>query len=139
MRRLVRVVTVLFWASVALMTVLVGLSWVAPGLRDEQTFLSLSGVSVGLRRFVLRCCSGKSSAPTANSSAPFGGRAGTSAWKRRATSGPLKRGSTPPPWVSPSLSHGTCCPPCSCPEQAACRILHSVATPRSYDSRVSYT
>jgi hypothetical protein len=48
MRRLVRVVTVLFWASVALMTVLVGLSWVAPGLRDEQTFLSLSGVSVGL-------------------------------------------------------------------------------------------
>ena len=48
MRRMVGVVTVAFWASAALMTVLVGLSWVAPGLRDEQAFLSLSGVSVGL-------------------------------------------------------------------------------------------
>jgi ABC-type Fe3+ transport system permease subunit len=48
MRRLVGVVTVVFWASVALMMVLVVLSWVAPGLRDEQSFLSLSGVSVGL-------------------------------------------------------------------------------------------
>ena len=48
MRRVVGVVTVAFWASAALMTVLVGLSWVAPGLRDEQAFLSLSGVSVGL-------------------------------------------------------------------------------------------
>jgi hypothetical protein len=48
MRRLVGVVTVVFWASVALMMVLVVLSWVAPGLRDEQSFLSLSGVSVEL-------------------------------------------------------------------------------------------
>jgi hypothetical protein len=48
MRRVVGVVTVAFWASAALMTVLVGLSWVAPGLRDQQSFLLLSGVSVGL-------------------------------------------------------------------------------------------
>jgi hypothetical protein len=48
MRRVVGVVTVLFWGSAALMTALVGLSWVAPGVRDEQSFLSLSGASVGL-------------------------------------------------------------------------------------------
>ena len=48
MRRVLGVVTVAFWASAALMTVLAGLSWAAPGLRDEQAFLSLSGVSVGL-------------------------------------------------------------------------------------------
>ena len=48
MRRLVGVIMVLFWASAALMTALVVLSWVAPGVRDEQTFLTLSGASVGL-------------------------------------------------------------------------------------------
>ena len=48
MRRAVGVVTIAFWTSAALMTVLVGLSWAAPGVRDEQSFLSLSGVSVGL-------------------------------------------------------------------------------------------
>jgi hypothetical protein len=48
MRRVVGVLTVVFWASAALMVVLVVLSWVAPGLRDEQAFLSLSDVSVGL-------------------------------------------------------------------------------------------
>jgi hypothetical protein len=40
MRRLVGVLTVVFWASAALMVVLVMLSWVAPGLRDQQSFLS---------------------------------------------------------------------------------------------------
>ena len=48
MRRVAGVVTVAFWASATLMTVLVGLSWVTPGLRDQQSFLLLSGVSVGL-------------------------------------------------------------------------------------------
>jgi hypothetical protein len=48
MRRVVGVVTVVFWASAALMTALVGLSWAAPGVRDEQSFLSLSGATVGL-------------------------------------------------------------------------------------------
>jgi hypothetical protein len=48
MNRLVGVVRVVFWVSAALMTVLVGLSWAAPGLRDQQSFLTLSGVSVGL-------------------------------------------------------------------------------------------
>jgi hypothetical protein len=47
-RLVVGAVTVVFWASVVLMTVLVVLSWVAPGLRDEQSFLTLSGVLVGL-------------------------------------------------------------------------------------------
>ena len=48
MRRVAGVVTVAFWASATLMTVLVGLSSVTPGLRDQQSFLLLSGVSVGL-------------------------------------------------------------------------------------------
>ena len=48
MRRLIGVVTVVFWGSAAIMTALVGLSWVAPGMRDEQAFLSLSGASVVL-------------------------------------------------------------------------------------------
>jgi membrane protein implicated in regulation of membrane protease activity len=48
MRRLVGVVTVVFWGSAAIMTALVGLSWAAPGMRDEQAFLSLSGASVVL-------------------------------------------------------------------------------------------
>ncbi len=47
-RRVVGVIAVLFWASAALMSALVGLSWVAPGVRDEQSFLTLSGASVAL-------------------------------------------------------------------------------------------
>ncbi len=47
-KRVVGVVTVLFWASVALMTALVGLSWAAPGVRGEQLFLNSSGALVGL-------------------------------------------------------------------------------------------
>ncbi len=42
MRRVVGVATVLFWASAALMTVLVVLFWVAPGLHDERS-LNLLG------------------------------------------------------------------------------------------------
>ena len=48
MRRVVDVVTVLFWASVALLAARVMLSWVAPGVRDQQFFLTLSGTSVAL-------------------------------------------------------------------------------------------
>lgn len=40
-RRVVGVVTILFWVSAALMTALVILSWVAPGVRDERSFLYL--------------------------------------------------------------------------------------------------
>jgi hypothetical protein len=47
MRRMVGVATVLFWASAALMTVLV-LFWVAPGLRDERSLNLLGGIFVGL-------------------------------------------------------------------------------------------
>ena len=48
MKRLVGVVTVVFWASAALMTVLVVLSWAAPGVRDQWSFNLLGGMSVGL-------------------------------------------------------------------------------------------
>ena len=48
MRRVVGVVTVLFWASAALMTVLVVLFWVAPGLREERSLNLLGGIFVGL-------------------------------------------------------------------------------------------
>ena len=48
MKRVVGVVTVLFLASAVLMTVLVGLSWVAPGVRDERSFNLLGGACVGL-------------------------------------------------------------------------------------------
>jgi hypothetical protein len=48
MRRVVGVTTVLFWASAALMTVLVVLFWVAPGLREERSLNLLDGIFVGL-------------------------------------------------------------------------------------------
>jgi hypothetical protein len=48
MRRVVGVATVLFWASAALMTVLVVLFWVAPGLREERSLNLLGGLFVGL-------------------------------------------------------------------------------------------
>ena len=48
MRRVVGVATVLFWASAALMTVLVVLFWVAPGLREERSLHLLGGIFVGL-------------------------------------------------------------------------------------------
>jgi hypothetical protein len=48
MRRVVGVVTVLFWASAALWAVLVALSWAAPTLLEELFFLNLSGASLGL-------------------------------------------------------------------------------------------
>jgi hypothetical protein len=47
MRRVVGVATVLFWTSAALMTVLVVLFWVAPGLRDERSLHLLGGIFVG--------------------------------------------------------------------------------------------
>jgi hypothetical protein len=48
MRRVVGVATVLFWASAALMTVLVVLFWVAPGLREARSLNLLGGMFVGL-------------------------------------------------------------------------------------------
>ncbi len=47
-KRVAGVVTVAFWASAALMTVLVVLFWVAPGLRDERSLNLLRGIFVGL-------------------------------------------------------------------------------------------
>jgi len=48
MERLVGVVRVVFWASAALMTVLVVLSWAAPGVREEWFFNLLGGTCAGL-------------------------------------------------------------------------------------------
>jgi hypothetical protein len=118
MRRVVGVATVLFWASAALMTVLVVLFWVATGLRDERSLNLLGGMFVGLAMVSSSCCYGKSCAPTGKRSATFGGRGVTSPWTR-ARSGPLKRGSTLPPSASPFFSRGTCCQPCSSPPEQA--------------------
>ena len=41
MRRAIDVITVLFWASAALLAAWVMLTWVASGVRDEQSFLYL--------------------------------------------------------------------------------------------------
>jgi hypothetical protein len=46
MRRAVGIAKVLLWACAGLMAVLVVLSWAAPGLRDESSFLLLGGVAV---------------------------------------------------------------------------------------------
>lgn len=48
MRRLISVVTAVFWASAVLWAVLVALSWAAPALLEERFFLNLSGASLGL-------------------------------------------------------------------------------------------
>jgi hypothetical protein len=48
MSRVVGVATVLFWASAALMTVLVVLFWGAPGLREARSLNLLGGMFVGL-------------------------------------------------------------------------------------------
>jgi len=47
-RRVVGGATLLFWASAALMTVLVMLFWIAPGLREERSLNLLGGLFVGL-------------------------------------------------------------------------------------------
>ncbi|MDQ3589899.1 MAG: hypothetical protein M3392_06615 [Actinomycetota bacterium] len=48
LQRAVGVVKVLFWACAALMTVLVVLSWVAPGVREALSFNLLGGTCAGL-------------------------------------------------------------------------------------------
>jgi hypothetical protein len=48
MRRVVGVTTVVFWTSGTLVVVLVVLSWVAPGLREERFFLVLGGAAAGM-------------------------------------------------------------------------------------------
>jgi hypothetical protein len=47
MRRAVGIAKVLLWACAGLVAILVILSWVAPGLRDERSFLLLGGAAVG--------------------------------------------------------------------------------------------
>jgi hypothetical protein len=47
MRRVVGIAKILLWACAGLMAILVILSWVAPGLRDERSFLLLGGAAVG--------------------------------------------------------------------------------------------
>jgi hypothetical protein len=46
MRRAIGVAKVLLWACAALLAILVVLSWAAPGLRDESSFLLLGGTAV---------------------------------------------------------------------------------------------
>ncbi len=46
MRRAVGAARGVLWACAALMAVLVAVAWVAPGLRDERSFLLLGGVAV---------------------------------------------------------------------------------------------
>jgi len=114
------------------------LSWVAPEVHDERSFLHLGAALLGLVMvssaflFWQEIRAGRQELRAIRRESR-----NIPPW-RRVASGPLKRGCTPPPLASPSSSRGTCCQPCSCPEQAACRILHSVSTPRSYASRVSY-
>ena|SRR5918997_6623002 len=47
-KRVVGVVTVLFWSSATLMIVLAVLTWVVPGLREAWSFNLLGGTCVGL-------------------------------------------------------------------------------------------
>ncbi len=46
-KRVVGMATILFWASAALMTVVV-LSWAAPGMQDQWSFNLLGGTCAGL-------------------------------------------------------------------------------------------
>ncbi len=47
-QRVVGVVAVVFWASAALMMVLVVLSWIVPGMREAWAFNLLGGTCAGL-------------------------------------------------------------------------------------------
>lgn len=53
MRRAVGFAKVLLWACAALLAILVVLSWAAPGLRDETSFLLLGGTAVVCSAFLL--------------------------------------------------------------------------------------
>ena len=48
MQRVGAMVSVLFWAGVALVAVLVGLSWAAPGVRNVWSFNLVGGAASGL-------------------------------------------------------------------------------------------
>jgi hypothetical protein len=48
MRRMLGATAFVFWASGTLVAMVLVLSWVAPGLQDEQSFLTLGGAAVGL-------------------------------------------------------------------------------------------
>ncbi|MDP9411782.1 MAG: hypothetical protein M3R38_17325 [Actinomycetota bacterium] len=48
MRRVVGMMTALFWASAALMAAWVLLSWVAYGVRDERSFLLFGAALLGM-------------------------------------------------------------------------------------------
>ena len=45
-RRVVGIAKILLWACAGLMAILAILSWVAPGLRDQRSFLLLGGAAV---------------------------------------------------------------------------------------------
>jgi hypothetical protein len=116
MRRVVDVVTVLFWASVALLAARVMLSWVAPGVRDEQSFLYLGAALLVLAMVFSAFLFWQELRA---------GRRELRAIRRQnrairveegGANGPPRRGSTPRSSSSPSSSRGTCCLLCSCPE-----------------------
>ncbi len=113
MRRAVVIAKIVLWACTGLMAILVILSWVAPGLRDERSFL-LVARRLARQWSVRRSCSGGSCATTGGSCVPRGRRAATSP-SRRVPSGLPRCGFTCSPCSSPSPSPGTSCPPCSSP------------------------
>jgi hypothetical protein len=116
MQSLVSVMTVVFWASVALMVVFVALNLAVPALSNERTFNLLSGAVLVLIMISSAFLFGKSGAPTAKKCAEFFERVVTSRWKVD-TIGHPERGSTSLPWDSPSSSRGSSCPTCSYPSE----------------------
>ena len=134
MRRVVGVATVLFWASAALMTVLVVLFWVAPGLREERSLNLLGGIFVGLAMvssgFLFwqerRAIRQESRAVRRESREIYVDE--DEEWTPRAWL------STLPPSGSPFFSLGICCQPCSSPpeqvtsHEGGCRLVRERGT-----------
>ena len=113
MKRVLGVVTVVFWASAALMAVSVVLSWIAPGVREALSFNLLGGTCAGLAM--------------ASSAYLFwqelrSNRQEIRAVRRESRDISVQEGNewTPKAWLyatafvaSPSSSRGTSCLPCS--------------------------
>ena len=112
MRRAVVIAKIVLWACAGLMAILVILSWVAPGVRDERSFLLLGGAAVGPAMVCSAFLLWRELRDNRRGCAPRGGRAATSP-SRRAPSGRPRCGSTCSPSSAPSP--GTSCPPCSFP------------------------